>query len=56
MTKLYLHLDYVKYFTIRETLYTMIGYYHTLLEGALNFILKIKMNIYSYSFLGIIYL
>ena len=40
MSKLFVHLDFVKYFTIRETLSTMIGYYHTLLEGALNFILE----------------
>ena len=42
MTKLFVHLDFIKYFSIKESLTTMIGYYYTLLEGALNFILEAK--------------
>ena len=42
MSKLFVHLDFVKYFTIKETLSTMIGYYYTLLEGALDSILEKK--------------
>ncbi len=49
MSKLFVHLDFIKYFTIKETLSTMIGYYYTLLEGAINFISEIK---YKHEFLN----
>ena len=42
MSKLFVHLDFIKYFTIKETKSTMIGYYCTLLEGAINYILEVK--------------
>ena len=42
MTKLFVHLDFIKYFTIKETKSTMIGYYYTLIEGALISILEAK--------------
>lgn len=42
MSELFVHFDFVKYFTIRETRTTMIGYYYTLLEGTLNTILSAK--------------
>ena len=42
MSKLFVHLDFIKYFTIKETKTTMIGYYYTLLEGAINYILEIN--------------
>ena len=49
MSKLFVHLDFIKYFTIKETWSTMIGYYYTLLEGAINFISEIK---YKHEFLN----
>ena len=42
MSKLFIHLDFIKYFTIPETRTTMIGYYYTLLEGIINSILSAK--------------
>lgn len=49
MSKLFVHLDFIKYFTIKETLTTMIGYYYTLVEGAINFISETK---YKHEFLS----
>ena len=49
MPKLFVHLDFIKYFTIKETLTTMIGYYYTLVEGAINFISETK---YKHEFLS----
>jgi hypothetical protein len=42
MSSLFIHLDFVKYFTIPETKSTMIGYYYTLLEGIFNSFLSVK--------------
>ena len=39
---LFVHLDFIKYFTTPISKQSMIGYYFTALEGCLNFILNIK--------------
>ena len=39
---LFIHLDFIKYFTTPASKQSMIGYYYTALEGCLNFILNIK--------------
>ena len=39
---LFVHLDFIKYFTTPVSKQSMIGYYFTALEGCLNFILNIK--------------
>ena len=40
MPSLYVHLDFIRYFTTPISKQSMIGYYFTALEGCLNFILK----------------
>ena len=42
MPSLYVHLDFIKYFTTPISKQSMIGYYYTALEGCLNFILNMK--------------
>ena len=42
MPSLYVHLDFIKYFTTPISKRSMIGYYYTALEGCLNFILNMK--------------
>ena len=42
MPSLFIHLDFIKYFTTPVSKQSMIGYYFTALEGCLNFILNIK--------------
>ncbi len=42
MPTLYVHLDFIKYFTTTNSKQTIMGYYYTTLEGCLNFILDIK--------------
>ena len=46
MSELFVHLDFIKYFTSSSTKTTMIGYYYTLLEGSLNLILEAKNKDY----------
>ena len=40
MSELVVHLDFIKYFTISATKKTMIGYYYSIVQGALNTILE----------------
>ena len=47
MSELVVHLDFIKYFTISSTKKTMIGYYYSVIQGALNTILEAK-NIDSF--------
>ena len=42
MPMLFVHADFIKYFTSPTTKATMIGYYFTTLEGCLNYLLEIK--------------
>ena len=42
MPSLFVHLDFIRYFTTPISKQSMIGYYFTALEGCLNFILNIK--------------
>jgi hypothetical protein len=42
MPSLFIHLDFIKYFTTPTSKQSMIGYYFTALEGCLNFILNMK--------------
>ena len=42
MTSLFVHADFIKYFTSPTTKSTMIGYYFTTLQGCLDFLLQIK--------------
>ena len=42
LPSLYIHLDFIKYFTTVITKQSMIGYYYITLEGCLNYILSIK--------------
>ena len=42
MPSLFVHADFIKYFTSPTTKSTMIGYYYTTLQGCLDFLLQIK--------------
>ena len=42
MESLFVHGDFIKYFTSPTTKSTMIGYYYTTLQGCLDFLLEIK--------------
>ena len=42
MPTLFVHADFIKYFTSPTTKSTMIGYYYTTLQGCLDFLLQIK--------------
>ena len=42
MPALFVHADFIKYFTSPTTKSTMIGYYYTTLQGCLDFLLQIK--------------
>ena len=42
MSELVVHLDFIKFFTISSTKKTMIGYYYSILQGALQTILEAK--------------
>jgi len=42
MPLLFVHADFIKYFTSPTTKSTMIGYYYTTLQGCLDFLLEIK--------------
>ena len=42
MDELFIHADFIKYFTSPTTKSTMIGYYFTTLQGCLDFLLQIK--------------
>jgi hypothetical protein len=42
MPLLFVHADFIKYFTSPTTKSTMIGYYYTTLQGCLDFLLQIK--------------
>ena len=42
MPLLFVHADFIKYFTSPTTKSTMIGYYYTTLQGCLDFLLEVK--------------
>ena len=42
MPELFVHGDFIKYFTSPTTKSTMIGYYYTTLQGCLDFLLEVK--------------
>ena len=42
MDSLFVHADFIKYFTSPTTKSTMIGYYYTTLQGCLDFLLEVK--------------
>ena len=42
MPLLFVHADFIKYFTSQTTKSTMIGYYYTTLQGCLDYLLEVK--------------
>ena len=42
MPLLYVHSDFINYFTSPTTKSTMIGYYYTTLKGCLDYLLEVK--------------